>query len=360
METTLPLKISKRSVRSLLKDGVKAAKAVNLMYVTDKEEGISRKNQGKAYIYVYKNQRITNKDELQRIRSLVIPPAWQNVWICKQSDGHLQVTGTDARNRKQYKYHSLWNSLRNHTKFYHLYAFGKVLPSIRQQLNQHLSLPGLPLEKVLATVVTIMEQTSIRIGNGIYEKLYGSFGLTTLKDKHVNINGNTVQFSFKGKKGVYHSIELKSKKLAHIIKQCRDIPGKELFQYYNDKDKRKTIDSGIVNDYIKTISHDDFTAKDFRTWIGTVQALLKLKEFGCCNTDTEAKKKIAEVLDHVSKQLGNTRTICKKYYVHPLILELYTNKSLEKYWRDWEANNETLPFDLKPEERVLMKMLETN
>jgi DNA topoisomerase-1 len=181
-----------------------------------------------------------------------------------------------------------------------------------------------------------------------------------LKDKHVSFKGTEVQFAFKGKKGVYHNISLKSRKLSHIIKQCRDIPGKELFQYYDDEGQRRSVDSGMVNDYIKSLTKGDFTAKDFRTWIGTVQALLKLKECGCCDTVTETKRKIVEVLDHVAKQLGNTRTVCKKYYVHPLILELYTNKSLEKYWKQLDGLKSDNPHDLKPEEKLLMKILETN
>jgi DNA topoisomerase-1 len=358
MELELPIKISKRKLGSLVKSPAKTAEAIQLIYVTDKEEGITRVKKNEGFDYFLNGKPVTDETILKRIRSLVIPPAWQNVWICKDANGHLQATGTDALNRKQYKYHPLWNQFRNQTKFFHLYSFGKALPAIREQLQKHISLPGLPLEKVLAAVIMIMEETTIRIGNSAYEKLYGSFGLTTLKDKHVHINGSKVDFSFKGKKGIYHKIELKSRKLAYIIKQCRDIPGKELFQYYTESGERKSIDSGMVNEYIKRISNGDFTAKDFRTWIGTVQALVKLKEIGCCETASETKKRIVEVLDYVAEHLGNTRTVCKKYYVHPVVLDLYTNKALEKYWK--VTHEQETPFDLKPEEKMLMKILESN
>ena len=224
-------KISKREIRKLIKDPVKTAEAVNLVYVNDTQEGILREKKGKDFQYTYKGKVIKDEAELARIKKLVIPPAWQNVWICKSADGHLQVTGIDARGRKQYKYHTLWNTLRNHTKFYRLYAFGECLPAMRLAMEKDLSLPGLPLRKVLATAVSLMERTNIRVGNCSYEKIYGSYGLTTLKDKHVKIKGTTLKFAFKGKKGVYHDINIESKRLSKIVKTCQDIPGKELFQY---------------------------------------------------------------------------------------------------------------------------------
>ena len=304
---------------------------------------------------------VNDKNTLQRIKSLVIPPAWEHVWICTLPNGHLQVTGVDVKNRKQYKYHSLWNSFRNQTKFFRLYEFGKALPAMRLKLEKDLALPGLPRQKVLATVVSLMERTHIRIGNNFYEKLYGSFGLTTLKDKHVSISGSSLKFSFRGKKGVHHDIGIKNKKLAAIVKQCRDIPGKELFQYYDDNGDRKSIDSGMINEYIKGIAGSDFTAKDFRTWSGTVQALLAFKELGFYETTTESKKKVVEALDIVSKELGNTRTVCKKYYVHPGIIDMYENKSLEKYIQQLdtiEVNDNKA--DLTAEEKIVMKILELN
>jgi DNA topoisomerase I len=353
--------ISKRKLRSIVKDEEKTAMAANLIYVSDKDEGIERRKKGERFEYYYKNELIKDDEELLRIKHLVIPPAWEKVWICKKENGHLQATGYDTKNRKQYKYHRNWNALRNSTKFYRLHDFGKALPAIRLQLEKDLSIPQLTERKVLAAVVSLMERTNIRIGNSFYEKSYGSFGLTTLKDRHVKFHGNSVTFSFKGKKGVDHKINLKNKKLAAIIKKCRDIPGKELFQFYDEEGNHHSIDSGLVNNYIREISNADFTAKDFRTWAGTVQAFLTLCSLGNGESATEAKRKIVEALDIVSGHLGNTRTVCKKYYVHPLILSLYESKKLEKY----NANLDRIEKDdnkasLSPEEKMVMKILESN
>ncbi|MDQ2863652.1 MAG: DNA topoisomerase IB, partial [Bacteroidota bacterium] len=229
-------KVSKRKLRSIVKDEEKTALAANLVYVTDKETGIERKKTGSNFDYYYKGEKIKDDEELLRINHLVIPPAWTKVWICKKENGHLQATGYDTKNRKQYKYHYHWNALRNHTKFYKLNDFGKALPVMRLQLEKDISLSGLPLKKVLAAVVSLLERTNIRVGNSFYEKTYGSFGLTTLKDKHVTFNGASVSFAFVGKKGVSHNVTLKNKKLASIVKKCRDVPGKELFQFYDEDD----------------------------------------------------------------------------------------------------------------------------
>ena len=355
------LNISKRKLRSIVKDEEKTAKAANLVYVTDKEPGIERKKEGENFQYYYKGEKIKDDEELLRIKHLVIPPAWEKVWICKKENGHLQATGYDTKNRKQYKYHAHWNALRNHTKFYRLHDFGKALPGIRLQLEKDLSLPELTERKVLAAVVSLMERTNIRIGNSFYEKAYGSFGLTTLKDRHVTFNGSAVTFSFKGKKGISHNIELKSKRLAKVIKKCRDVPGKELFQYYDEEGNHHSIDSGLVNNYIREISGADFTAKDFRTWAGTIHAFLALKSIGLSESKTEAKKKIVEAIDIVSEQLGNTRSVCKKYYVHPLIFSLYESKKLEKYIQQLDQiEKDDGKASLSPEEKIVMKILETN
>jgi DNA topoisomerase-1 len=354
-------KLSKRKLRSILKNEEKTAEAANLIYVSDKDEGIERRKNGDTFEYYFQNKLIKDDEVLLRIKHLVIPPAWEKVWICKDENGHLQATGFDTKNRKQYKYHPAWNALRNETKFYRLHDFGKALPEIRLQLEKDLSIPDLSERKVLAAVVSLMERTNIRIGNSFYEKEYGSFGLTTLKDHHVKFDGNSVTFSFKGKKGVAHKIRLKSRRLASIIKKCRDVPGKELFQYYDDDGSHHSIDSGVVNRYIREISHQDFTAKDFRTWAGTVQAFLALKSIGCCETKTETKRKIVEALDIVSEHLGNTRTVCKNYYVHPLILSLYEGKKLDKYMDELEKiEKDDDKASLTPEEKVVMKILESN
>jgi DNA topoisomerase I len=348
------IKIPKRKLKDLLQDGVKSAEIINLIYVSDKDRGITRVKKGKGFIYLKDDKIINDKNEIARIRSLVIPPAWQQVWICALPNGHLQATGYDTKNRKQYLYHPLWSRFRNQTKYLGLLEFGKKLPSIREQLEKDLAKPGLPLEKILSAIVNIMQHTNIRVGNNEYEKLYGSFGLTTLKDKHVTINGSHVKFSFKGKKGIYHEVDLKSRKLANIIRQCRDIPGKELFQYYDENGERRSIDSGMVNDYIKRISGENFTTKDFRTWTGTANAISVLREIGFCETESESKKKIVEALDIVAKRLGNTRSVCKKYYVHPRIFDLYCSKELEKYC---EKKTEQADSKLSEDECILLKIL---
>jgi len=358
METITEIKIPKRKLIALFKDSAKSASAINLVYVSDVQPGIRRVQHSDTFGYELNGKPVTDEKILARIKSLVLPPAWQQVWICSQANGHLQATGIDARGRKQYKYHTLWNSLRNYTKFHHLHEFGKALPAIRTQLEKDLKKQGLPLEKVLATIVSIMQCTCIRIGNSMYEKLYGSFGLTTLKNKHVKIEGSTVRFSFKGKKGVFQDVGLRSKRLANIVKQCMEIPGKELFQYYDENGHRHGIDSGMVNDYIKEISGGTFSAKDFRTWAGTLHAIEAFKEIGPAETTTAAKKNIVTALDMVAKQLGNTRTVCRKYYVHPMVIGHYTNNTLDKYL----AKAGTIACDsnteLSASEQVMMNMLE--
>jgi DNA topoisomerase-1 len=350
--------IPDKALKKIFQDPEKTAKAAKLTYVNDREAGITRLKKGKKFVYLFKKRKIKDAGKLQRIQKLVIPPAWKKVWICRLENGHLQATGIDAKKRKQYKYHPLWNLLRNHTKFYRLYDLGKSIPSIRQQLEKDLSLKGLPLNKVLAAVVSLMERTSIRVGNTFYEKLYGSFGLTTLKDQHVTIKGSSIQFMFKGKKGISHRINIKSKRLADIVKKCRDIPGKELFQYIDEQGNRHCIDSGMVNDYIKTISGKDFTAKDLRTWTGTVQALSAFRDLGCPETIAETKKNIVAALDCVARLLGNTRTVCKKYYVHPVLIDLYEGRRLHKYLEELKKTDITEKNSLACEEKILMKILE--
>lgn len=351
--------ISDKVIRTILHDAEKCAEAVNLVYVHDCEPGIKRIKKGKGFIYTLGRRKVLDEALLGRIRSLVIPPAWTNVWICAEENGHLQATGFDLRKRKQYRYHSLWNSLRNHTKFYRLHRFGSLIPLIRERLEKDLALPGLPQEKVLAAVVCLMERTSIRVGNNAYEKLYGSFGITTLKDKHVNIKGASMQFCFKGKKGIVHKISLRSKRLATIVRQCRDIPGQELFQYYDERGDHKCIDSGMVNQYLKSISGEDFTAKDFRTWAGSVQALLAFRSIEPCDTQAGRKKAIAAALTAVAAHLGNTPAVCRKYYVHPVIVSLYESQKLHDYLTSVGTPKKAEEKNgLAEEEQLLLKILE--
>ena len=355
-ERAVPLK--HRDYLKVAKDYEEAAVAANLLYVKDSEPGITRVKKGKGFAYFAQDRPVKTKDELVRIKKLVIPPAWMNVWICPVDNGHIQATGVDARQRKQYRYHQLWNKLRNETKFHRLYEFGKVLPVLRLRLERDLAIKDLSQEKVLATVISLMERTYIRVGSHEYEKANGSYGLTTLKDRHVTISGDNMLFTFIGKKGVSHTITLKNKKLAKMVKECRDIPGKELFQYYDTDGQRKAIDSGMVNNYIKTSTEGDFSAKDFRTWAGSVHALQAFRSLGEAITVTENKKNIVSALDEVSSKLGNTRTVCKKYYVHPVLIRLYEENNLSSYLKELDKLEEPdNRSDLTREEQVLMKIL---
>lgn len=359
MPEVLPLpQLSHRELLKADKNYEKAASLVKLIYVKSDEPGIARLQRGKKFVYVFDNKPLRDKEEIERIRKLVIPPAWTDVWICPLPNGHIQATGFDVRHRKQYRYHELWNVLRNETKYHRLLEFGKVLPQIRLKIEADLAGRQLSQNKVLAIVLSVMERTYIRIGNSEYEKSNGSYGLTTLKDKHATITGDKVLFSFKGKKGVYHDITLKNRRLAKAVKQCRDVPGKELFQYYDEEGKRRSVDSGMVNNYIHEAAGMDFSAKDFRTWAGSLQALQAFSSVGEAMTDSECKKNVVQVLDSVSKKLGNTRTVCKKYYVHPSLIKLYEDKKLVEYLKELDKLEE--PDDksgLTKEEQVLMKIL---
>jgi DNA topoisomerase-1 len=352
--------LSHNEIMQLDRDYGKVARTIRLSYVNDSMPGIVRVRKGRGFAYLDSSKKLIKSSQLERIRKLAIPPAWTNVWICAKDNGHIQATGYDLRKRKQYRYHELWNAARNETKFHRVYEFGKALPVLRARLQDDLKKKTLCREKVLATVISVIERTSIRIGNEDYEKLYGSYGMTTLKDGHVKIEGSEVRFSFTGKKNIAHTIALKSKKLARIVKQCRDIPGKELFQYYDDQGMRHSIDSGMVNDYIKETLHADFTAKDFRTWAGSLNMLHCLKTLGESNSEAECKRNILSALDYVSQKLGNTRNVCRKYYVHPQLINFYETKSLMKYLHALpEAESEPDAAGLGPDEKVLMKVLKS-
>jgi len=352
------IELSHKEFLKIDKDYSKSAKAADLVYVNDKQVGISRLKKGKGFVYLFDNKPLKDKAQLERIKKLVIPPAWTDVWICPKEDGHIQATGFDIRERKQYRYHQFWHSLRNETKFHRLFEFGKLLPSLRLKMEEDMAKKELGEEKVLSTVISLMERTYIRIGSDDYEKMYGSYGLTTLKDSHVKVNGTTLHFSFKGKKGIFHNITIKSRRLAKMVEKCKEIPGKELFQYYDEGGARKSIDSGMVNRYIKAGTSDDFTAKDIRTWAGTLNILRAFKSIGAAETETDSKKNVLAALDEVSKKLGNSRTVCKKYYVHPGIIKLYEEKSLQKYLNELEKIEQADNLSgLTSDERVLMKIL---
>ncbi|ANH81897.1 hypothetical protein A8C56_13755 [Niabella ginsenosidivorans] len=307
------------------------SKHSQLVYIAYREQGIRRIKKNNAFIYTQNGRVVKNKKTLSRIRGLAIPPAWTNVWISDKENGHLQCTGVDTMGRTQYRYHSLWNTLQKETKFHRLLQFGRALGRIRKKADTHLSGHRLSRQKILATVVSTLDKTGLRLGNTFYEKLYGSFGLSTLQNRHTRINGNKVTFSFKGKKGIYQHVSIKSRRLARVIGQCKEIPGKELFQYIDESGGRHPIKSEDVNAYIRKISGGDFTSKDFRTWTGTVSCIRHLLEKGPAKTKSEVKENIISALEEVSQTLGNTRTVCKKHYVHPLILNLYETGDLFRY-----------------------------
>ena len=347
---------SAQNLLQVVNDMEASADIAELVYTDSTQTGITRIRRGKGFAYYLDNLKITNEKTLARIRSLVIPPAWKNVWICPNNRGHLQATGTDARNRKQYRYHPHWNHVRNYAKYSTLIEFGESLPQIRERLEKDLSQSETTEQKVLALVIRLMEETYMRVGNDYYEKTNGSHGITTLKDKHVKIDGPSLTFSFKGKKGINHTISLRSRKLARLVRQCRDMPGKELFQYIAPDGTRRKVDSGMVNNYIRTISAKQFTAKDFRTWEGSVNALCKILELKKSGTNFNTRNSLNEVIDYVSNKLGNTRAVCKKYYIHPVILELFEEDKLPKIKDYDDKKNEPT---LSPIEKWLMQILKT-
>jgi DNA topoisomerase I len=310
-------------------DPVEAACAASLHYVLDAMPGIRRKRAGKGFSYAGPDGNpIHHPSELKRIRALAIPPAWTDVWICPHPNGHIQATGRDAKGRKQYRYHPRWREVRDENKYGRMLAFGRVLPRIRRRVRRDLSLPGLPRQKVLAAVVRLLETTLIRVGNEEYARSNRSFGLTTMRDRHVNINGSKISFQFNGKSRKVHSIDLNDKRLARVVKRSRDLPGYPLFQYLDEDGNRQSIDSADVNEYLRSISGEEFTAKDFRTWAGTVLAAYALHELEAFDSDAQAKKNVVRAIENVAERLGNTAAICRKCYVHPEIIDAYLDGSL--------------------------------
>lgn len=343
----------------LTQDPEKSAAAAGLHYVCDNQPGIQRRRCGKGFSYSDPaGNRIADPEERQRIESLAIPPAYTDVWICPDPNGHLQATGRDAKGRKQYRYHPRWREVRDETKFNRMIAFGTALPMIRQRASQDLARRGLPREKVLATVIRLLELTLIRVGNQEYARDNNSYGLTTLRDRHVKVSGSTIKFQFRGKSGVKHALRLQDRRLAKIVKRCQDIPGYELFQYLDDDGNRQTIDSSDVNAYLQAITGECFTAKDFRTWTATVLALTTLQQCDPCTSETAGKKTISQMIKTVSQELGNTPTVCRKYYVHPAVVEAYLKGNLlEVLEQQLPAERQQLLADLQQEEIPVMQLL---
>jgi DNA topoisomerase-1 len=312
-----------------LDDPREAAKAAKLRYVSDAKPGIARVRDGETFAYRNPDgSPVTDEATLARIRKLAIPPAYTDVWICRQANGHLQASGRDARGRKQYRYHADWRSVRDEAKYARMLVFGRVLPTIRARVDADLKRPGLPREKVLAAIVHLLGATLMRVGNEEYAKTNRSFGLTTLRNRHVKVAGAKLTLDFKGKHGVEHHIDLSDRRLANIVKRCQDLPGQDLFQYVGEDGEPRGVESDDVNAYLREISGEDVTAKDFRTWAGTNLAAMALRELEAFDTQAAAKKNVLRAVEAVSKLLGNTPAICRKCYIHPAIFEGYLDGSL--------------------------------
>jgi DNA topoisomerase-1 len=338
-----------------------AAEYAGLSYVSDERPGIIRKRSGKGFRYEDpQGDKVDDEATLKRIKTLAIPPAWTDVWICSSANGHIQATGRDARGRKQYRYHNRFREVRESTKYHHMLAFAESLPAIRRRVQEHLSLRGLPREKVLATVVHLLEATLIRVGSDEYARTNKSYGLTTLKNRHVEVEGSELKFNFKGKSGKIWKVKVRDRRIAKVIRACQDLPGQELFQYVDENGDNRDVTSSDINDYLREISGEDITAKDFRTWHGTVLAALALQEFQKFDSQAGAKRNIREAIQRVAARLGNTSTICRKCYIHPEIFTTYVEGSLlldikEKV--EEELRDDLT--DLRPEEAAVLTLLQT-
>ena len=339
------MKLKSSEVKKILKDPIKTADAANLVYATEDKLTIERHRRGRGFFYSVNGEKIKDAKAITRFKSLVIPPAWQNVRISPIHNSHLQVIGKDVKDRTQYRYHPHWEKIRNNTKFFKMSSFGKILPEIRAQVAKDLREKTMTKRKCLALVVNLMEETHIRIGNEQYAKNNKTYGLSTLRTKHLNIEKGKLLFNFVGKKGKKHSVYLENKKLQKLVMQCKEIPGWELFQYYDEEGNHHSIDSGMVNEYIQEISSDSFSAKDFRTWAASKIFLETLSSTEKPNNKTEIKKNLIDACDMAAKNLGNTRSVCRSYYVHPAIIQKYEEGSLYKYFekeRKFESNGTRL------------------
>ncbi len=330
------------------------ARRAGLRYVHDRQPGIRRKRSGRTFRYVHDGGRAVDAATQERIRKLVIPPAWSEVWICRDPQGHLQATGRDVKGRKQYRYHARFREARDETKYEHLFDFAAALPRIRGQVERDLRSQGLSKQKVLAAVVRLLEVTLIRVGNEEYSRLNNSFGLTTLRDDHAHIRGAQLKFTFRGKSGKDHAVAISDRRLAKIVKRCRDIPGEELFQYLGSNGERHVVDSADVNDYLRSIAGDEFTAKDFRTFAGTVLAAIALASAGPARTQTAGKRAIVDAIKQASERLGNTPSVCRRCYVHPGVLDAYLQGKVVPKLRLSSVNTKA---KLRPDERAVIGFL---
>ena len=341
-------------------DPVEVAEDAGLRYVSDEQPGYTRKAKGDDFDYFDTDgKRIRDETRLLRIKRLAIPPAYKDVWICPSANGHIQATARDARGRKQYRYHERWRAVRDENKYDRMLVFGKALPKIRRRVNRDLKRRGLPREKVLATVVQLLERTFIRVGNEEYAKENKSFGLTTLRNRHVDVTATKLKFSFRGKSGKEHEVDVTDRRLAKIIRQLQDLPGQEVFQYLNENGERRKVTSEDVNDYLREITGEEFTAKDFRTWAGTVLAAMALNAQEAFENKSQAKKNIKDAISAVAKILGNTPAVCRKCYVHPAVLETYLDGAMiEGLKQKTEETLERKLGDLRSEEAAVMSFLQ--
>lgn len=347
------MSLSSKEVAKLISNPDQAAEKANLTYVSEEQFCIERRKRGKGYQYLKEGEPLDSEEDLERIKKLVIPPAWEKVKICPFSNGHLQVVGRDSRNRKQYMYHPNWTKFRNRTKFFKMTAFGKILPKIRARVDEDLDLKGMPQRKVLALVIRLMEETHIRIGNDTYAKQNKSYGLSTLRSRHVKVSRGKMKFNFLGKRGKEHSVSVRNKKLIKLVNKCEEIPGWEVFKYYDEEGKKRSIDSGMVNEYIQDISGDIFSAKDFRTWSASKIFFEKLRELGYVEEEKKNKSNILEAYDAAAEALGNTRSVCRSYYVHPHVVELYQNGGIVPYFQKVERKRTSKPHFSQTEEVLL-------
>ena len=341
-------------------DPVEVAEDAGLRYVSDDSPGYTRKAKGGDFEYFdTEGKKIRDESRLLRIKRLAIPPAYTDVWICPSPNCHIQATGRDARGRKQYRYHERWREVRDENKYERMVVFGKALPKIRRRVNRDLKRRGLPREKVLATVVQLLERTFIRVGNEEYAKENKSFGLTTMRNHHVDVTATKLKFSFRGKSGKQHEVDVSDRRLAKIIRQLQDLPGQEVFQYLNDRGERRKVTSEDVNEYLREITGEDFTAKDFRTWAGTVLAAMALNLQERFENKSQAKKNIKDAISAVAKILGNTPAVCRKCYVHPAVLETYLSGGMiEGLKQKTEETLERKLGDLRSEEAAVMTFLQ--
>jgi DNA topoisomerase I len=344
----------------IVTDPEEAAAEAGLRYVSDDQAGYSRRKKGDEFEYLdLEGKPISDEQRVLRIKRLAIPPAWTGVWICPSANGHIQATGRDARRRKQYRYHERWREIRDENKYEKMLLFGQALPKIRKRVEADLGLPGLPRNKILATVVQLLERTFIRVGNEEYARDNKSFGLTTMRDQHVEVKGSKLRFRFRGKSGIRHEVDVTDRRIAKIVDKLQDLPGQELFQYLDADGEVRDITSQDVNEYLREITNEDFTAKDFRTWAGTVMAAIALQAVGAFETKKQAKANIKDAIGAVSKLLGNTPAICRKCYIHPAILETYLGGSaIEGMKRKATDTLESESIDLREGEAAILKFLQ--